>query len=113
MRIERALQIEFPAALFGQRRELVLANNVRGKPVRVRFRLLAGVSENINLAMRLFERLRDLMRFEPAPPVGDDLHVAAERMPETHAGFGRKPIEWTIIKIHEFAVVPDALRVPV
>ena len=110
MRIESALKPVRPTALLRERRKLVLPDNVRREPVRIRPGLHFSIRQNVNFTMRLFEWLTDFVRFKPAPPACDDFHFLPQRMPKSNAGLARKPIQRPVLIIHHFPFVPDAGR---
>src|SRR5262249_995883 len=61
--------------------ELVLADDVRREAVRVGPRVALGVGEQVDLAMRLLERLGDLQLLEPPTPGDDLVDLAADGVP--------------------------------
>jgi len=81
---------------------------VGSESIRISCRVLFGIGQNVNFAMRLFEGLSDLVVLKPAPPTCNHLNFLAERMPEAYQRFGRKPLQRSLLVIYEFAVVPYA-----
>jgi hypothetical protein len=57
---------------------------VRREAIGVRLGSPLGVGEQIDLAVRLLERLSDLVRLDPAPPREHVLDRPADRVPELH-----------------------------
>ncbi len=86
----------------------MLLEQVRCETVRVGVRAPLGVREHIHLAMRLLERLLNLVRVQPRAPADDFVHVAPNRMPECDRGLGPQFLHRFEIDVHQLAVEPDA-----
>ncbi len=80
--VDHQPQTVFPTPRAAEGIELMLANHVGGKPIRVRRGGPLGVGQQINFAMGLLERLRDSERLEPSPPGDNLIDRQADRVPE-------------------------------
>src|SRR5581483_2920799 len=89
-----------------QRGELMLPHDMSRKPVRIRSRAELGVREDVDLAMRLLERLHDLVALQPSAPPGDRVDIESDRMPQPDARRRSDPAEWIVRRIDERRAVP-------
>src|SRR6185312_6378812 len=95
------LEVIAPAALGAEGGERVLPEDVRGEAIRIGFGLTLGIGQDIDLAMRLLERLPDLALFKPAAPGEHLLGWRIERMPEGDPGSGGHVPQRLVVGIEE------------
>jgi hypothetical protein len=86
--------------------ELVLPQDVGGEPVGVVAGVTLRISQDVDLAVRLLERLHDLMFLQPPAPGEDRIHRPADRVPERHAGVARER-QLTAVGTDKVTFVPD------
>src|SRR5687767_11092048 len=103
--IDEQAELVLPATGRAERVVLMLPQDVRREPVRVRLRLPLGVREQVDLAVRLLERLANLVCLDPAPPGDHVLDRAADRVPQLHLAVVRY-IERPIRRVDEAIAGP-------
>ena len=80
--VNHQAELVLPASRAAECIELVLPQDVSGKTVGIETSLALRVGYHVNLAVRLLERLSNVMLVEPGPPGHDIRDGRLERVPE-------------------------------
>lgn len=91
--------------------ELVLAQDVGGKAIRVDVRLALRVCEQVDLAMGLLKRLRHLVLLQPVAPRQYLVSGAEDGMPGGNRCRFRH-IQRCIVRVNQPAIVPYGIADP-
>src|SRR5215475_8488449 len=102
----RSHQPILPAALPAEAGELMLAQYMGRKSIRICIGLLLGWRKNIDLPMRLLEGLYDSVIFQPASPAKNSLRVGVQRMPELNRSLPSQICDWLIVPIQNRTLMP-------
>jgi hypothetical protein len=102
-------QLIFPVSLAAQRIELMLFDNVRGKAVRINFSISFGVRQNVDFAVRLFERLPDFVLFQKLAPGENFFRRRMKRMPELDLRIVKKG-RFAFVSVDQSSVKPNGGR---
>src|SRR5690606_37416945 len=87
--------------------ELVLADYMGGEAIGVGACRTLGVGLEVDLAVRLFEGLADLVLSQPCPPLQNDLWCHLQRMPQLHPRRIVEPLQWPAVAAHDAPLVPQ------